>query len=79
MTGTEPPMTLREWRAKRLLSIDELAAKAGVSNKTVVQIEHARLTPRVGTVRDLCRALAVKPEQVAEFVDAMHQWGKDAA
>ena len=70
MAGTDPPLTLREWRARRLLSIDDLAAKAGVSNKTVVQIEHARQVPRVGTVRDICKALGVKPEQVTEFVEA---------
>jgi DNA-binding XRE family transcriptional regulator len=78
---TEEPkvMSLREWRARRLLSLDGLADKAGVSNKTIVQIEYGRLTPRVGTVRSLCDALNVEPEQVAEFVDAMEKWVKDAA
>jgi transcriptional regulator with XRE-family HTH domain len=60
--------TLREWRTARLLSLDDLAAKAGVSNKTLVQIEHGRQQPRYRTMRRLCAALGIDdPRQVAEF------------
>ena len=65
--------TLREWRAQQLLTIRDLAGKAGVSSQTVVQIEHGRKTPRTRTIRRICDALEVEPAQVAEFAAAIGQ------
>lgn len=59
--------SLREWRLGQLLSIDDLAERAGVSNKTIVDIEHGRVTPKLRTMRRLTEALKVAPSDVSEF------------
>ena len=71
--------TLREWRALRLESSKTLAAKAGVSNKTILEIENGRQVPFFRTMRRLSEALAVDPSDVAEFALAIEERGKDAA
>ena len=71
--------TLRMWRVKRLMTIRDLATKAGVSTKTIVDIELERQTPRFETIRRISDALNVQPSEVAEFAQAMHERGKDAA
>ena len=71
--------TLREWRAERLESSKTLAAKAGVSNKTILGIENGRNLPTFRTMRRLSEALAVDPAEVAEFAAAIGERGKDAA
>lgn len=61
--------TLREWRNSKLLSIEALAEKAGVSNKTISDIENGNVRrPAFKTRRALCEALGVEPDQVAEFM-----------
>lgn len=65
--------TLREWRAQQLLTIRDLAERAGISSQTIVQIEHARKTPRVRTIRRICDALEVEPSEVTEFAAAIGQ------
>src|SRR5262249_5577207 len=68
----ESPMpTLRELRADRLLSIRELAERAGVAPSSIYLIEVGRVTPRVSMMRRLATALDVDPEAVAEFRQAM--------
>ncbi len=49
--------TLQEVRKRRFLSIRELAAKANVATRTIVQIEAGRLTPRYSTMRKIAGAL----------------------
>ena len=71
--------TLREWRVQRLLSIDALASKAGVSNKTIVQIENSRQLPTFRTMQRISAALGVEPGEIAEFAAALAERGKDAA
>ena len=61
-------MTLRDWRRRRAISIEDLAASSGVSTKTIVQIEHGRQVPRFKTIRQLSAALGIEPQDVAEFV-----------
>jgi transcriptional regulator with XRE-family HTH domain len=63
--------TLRELRADRLLTIRELAQRAGVAPSSVYLIETGRVTPRVSMMRRLATALGVDPEVVAEFRQAM--------
>ncbi len=67
--------TLREWRATRLLGVKALALRSGVSNKTIVQIEHGRQVPKFSTIRRLCDALEVEPQEVSEFAAAIAEWG----
>lgn len=71
--------TLREWRAARLLSGDALAAKAGTSNKTIVDCERGKRLPTFRTMQRLSDALGVAPEDVAEFAAAIEQRGKEEA
>ncbi len=70
--------TLREWRAARLLTIRDLAAKANVANQTIVQIEHGRISPRLSTMRRLSEALDVGPAEISEFNDAIRRSGEPA-
>lgn len=50
---------LRRERAGRGLTLDALAARAGVSRGMVIQIEQARTNPSVGTVVKIADALGV--------------------
>ena len=70
---------LREWRAARLMSSKALAAAAGVSNKTVIQIENGRQLPTFRTIQRITAALGVEPAEVEEFAAAIEERGKDAA
>ena len=63
--------TLREWRARRLLSTKALAAKASVSNKTIVQLENGHGLPIFRTIGRISAALGVEPGEVAEFAAAI--------
>jgi transcriptional regulator with XRE-family HTH domain len=63
--------TLREWRALRLLSTRALAAKAGVSNKTIVELENGRGLPIFRTIARISAALDVQPGEIAEFAAAI--------
>ena len=64
--------TLRQARARRNLSVRELAVLAGVSPVTVWELETGRRTmPLPRTMRRLAGALGCKDErQIAEFVEA---------
>ena len=70
---------LREWRTERLWSVRDLADAAGVSTKTVVQLEYGRQRPNYTTMRRLSEALQVEPREIAEFAAALEERGKDAA
>lgn len=71
--------SLRVWRAERLESSKTLSAKAGVSNKTILEIENGRNVPTFKTIRKLSEALGVEPGEVEEFAAAIEERGKDAA
>jgi transcriptional regulator with XRE-family HTH domain len=60
-------MSLRAWRHRKVLSIEDLAKAASVSNKTITDIEHGRVRPKFRTIRRLSAALAVDPGEVEEF------------
>ncbi|MDP9365038.1 MAG: helix-turn-helix domain-containing protein [Chloroflexota bacterium] len=70
--------TLREWRAARLLSSKALAERAGVSNKTVVDLEHRRHLPTFRTMGRISAALGVEPGEVEEFAAAIEKRGQGA-
>jgi transcriptional regulator with XRE-family HTH domain len=63
--------SLREWRAERLLSTKGLSALTGVSNKTILDIEHKKRMPTFRTIQKLSDALNVEPKEVSEFADAI--------
>jgi transcriptional regulator with XRE-family HTH domain len=63
--------SLREWRAEKLMTIRDLATKANVANRTIVQIEHGRISPRLRTMRRLSEALDIEPGDITEFDDAI--------
>lgn len=70
---------LREWRVERLLSVRALASTAGVSTKTIVQLEAGRQLPTFRTMRRITEAMGVDAADVTEFAEAMGERGKDAA
>ena len=59
--------TLRESRLRRFLSQRELARRAGVAPRTVVEAELGRQVPRLATMRKLAAALGIDPLEVDEF------------
>jgi transcriptional regulator with XRE-family HTH domain len=74
--------SLREWRARQVWTIRDLATAAGVSTRTVVQAEAGAVAPHPLTIRKIAAALGVEPMQVKEFRAALRRRasrGKDAA
>lgn len=65
--------TLRELRPAGALSQRDLAARAGVAPKTVVDLELGRQEPRLRTIRRLAAALGVEPADVDEFRRAIEE------
>ncbi|WP_062216298.1 helix-turn-helix domain-containing protein [Streptomyces sp. NBRC 109706] len=57
---------LRRLRAERGLTLEALAARAGVSRSMVIQIEQARTNPSVGTVVKIGDALGVSVTTLLE-------------
>jgi transcriptional regulator with XRE-family HTH domain len=70
-------MKLVEVRRSRLMSTRELSRQAGVSTKTISDIELGRTTPALFTIRKLVEALEIDPMEVDEFRDAIR--GKELA
>ena len=70
-------MKLREARLRNFLSIRELASRAGVATRTIVQIEQGRQEPTYKTARKVAEALGMPPAEIDEF--ALMIEGKDAA
>jgi len=59
--------TLREVRIRRLLSLRELAKRANVAQRTIVEAEAGRQVPQTRTMRKPAEALGVDPMEVDEF------------
>jgi transcriptional regulator with XRE-family HTH domain len=68
-------MTFRQARARSILSVRELAARAGVAPATVYQIEHGRTRPHYRSIRVLSEALGVDPMQIVEFARVIEEGG----
>lgn len=58
---------VRHWRNERNLSLDALAARAGVSRSMIVQIEQARTNPSIGTVVKIGDALGVSITTLLDY------------
>jgi transcriptional regulator with XRE-family HTH domain len=63
--------SLRELRLRKSLSQRDLAREAGVTQKTVVDIEHGRVEPQPKTMRKIAAALGVDPLEIDEFRKAI--------
>jgi len=59
--------SLREARLQALLSIRQLARRAGLAPTTIYLLETHQRTPQLLTVYKLSRALDVDPEEIEEF------------
>ncbi len=55
---------LKEVRTRRLLTQDELADKAGVSQSTIANIERNHAEPQFRTIRKLAKALDIDPTKL---------------
>ncbi len=65
--------SLRVLRLERGLSQRDLAARAGVTQQTVVHLELRRREPHPGTMRRMAEALGVEPAEVDEFRRAIEE------
>ncbi len=60
---------LRELRHRRVLTLEELAKKAGVGRNTVWRLEHGLMGAQPRTIRKLAKALDVEPEELVKTGD----------
>ena len=60
-------ITLREARLQALLSMRQLARKAGISPTTIYLLETGQRSPQLLTAYKLSRALGVEPTEISEF------------
>lgn len=68
--------TLREARTERLLTLRDLAERAGVGFSSIHLIETGRSLPRLSMIRKLSGALGVEPGEIAEFSAAIAAAGQ---
>ena len=57
---------LRELRRRRVLTLEELARKAGVGRNTIWRLEHGMMGAQPRTIRKLARALEVESEELVK-------------
>jgi len=57
---------LRDLRFRAALTQDDLARRAGVSRQTIVRLEQGDPNVRPSTLRQLAKALRVKPAELWE-------------
>ena len=69
-------VTLREARLQALLSMRQLARRAGVSPTTIQLLESGQHSPQLLTIYKLSRALGIEPAEIDEFRRAM---GRESA
>ncbi len=65
--------SLREVRLRQTLSQRDLAEKAGVAPKTIVDLELGRNEPRLRTMRLIAQALGVEVAEIDEFRQALEE------
>jgi len=58
---------LRELRRRRVLTMEELAEKAGVGRNTIWRLEHGVMGAQPRTIRKLAKALDVEPEALVKM------------
>jgi transcriptional regulator with XRE-family HTH domain len=57
---------LRELRRRRVLTLEELAEKAGVGRNTIWRLEHGVMGAQPRTIRKLAKALNVEAEELVK-------------
>lgn len=57
---------LKELRKRRVLTMEELAERAGVGRNTIWRLEHGVMGAQPRTIRKLARALGVEPEELVK-------------
>ena len=60
---------MRELRRRRVLTLEELAEKAGVGRNTIWRLEHGVMGAQPRTIRKLARALNVEAEELVKTGD----------
>ena len=60
---------LRELRRRRVLTLEELAEKAGVGRNTIWRLEHGVMGAQPRTIRKIAKALNVEPEELVKTED----------
>jgi len=70
---SEVMKSLREVRLRQTLSQRDLAEKAGVAPKTIVDLELGRNEPRLRTMRLIAQALGVEVAEIDEFRQALEE------
>lgn len=55
---------LKELRRRKVLTMEELAERAGVGRNTIWRLEHGVMGAQPRTVRKLAKALGVEPEEL---------------
>lgn len=55
---------LKELRRRKVLTMEELADKAGVGRGTIWRLEHGVMGAQPRTIRKLAKALEVAPEEL---------------
>ena len=60
-------MKLKELRRRRVLTLEELAEKAGVGRNTIWRLEHDVMGAQPRTIRKLAKALDVEPEDLIKM------------
>jgi transcriptional regulator with XRE-family HTH domain len=68
-----------EVRRRAFLTIRDLSEMAGVSSRTIVDLEHGRTYPQLRTIKQLSEALNVDPLEVEEFAAVIEGEPKKAA
>jgi len=79
MQDTQQRRSFGEVRRRAFLPVRDLAEKAGVSSRTVMDIEHGRTAPQLRTIKKLAEALEVDPLTVEEFAAVIEGEPKKAA
>jgi transcriptional regulator with XRE-family HTH domain len=57
---------LKELRRRRVLTLEELAKKAGVGRNTIWRLEHGVMGAQPRTIRKLAKALGVEAEDLVK-------------
>jgi transcriptional regulator with XRE-family HTH domain len=52
-------MRVKEWRERRKLTQEQLAARAGISRPYLARLETARQDPKLSTLEKIAKALRV--------------------
>lgn len=65
-------MSLRTLRQERLMTVEALAKHAGVSTKTISDVELGKVRPKLRTIGRLSAALGVPATEVREFAAVIY-------